>query len=275
VSPAEVKMKNRIFLLALMVISLVHYGSGLSGDAFCAGNTRIISDMDDMRLEIPANPVNIACLHCVSPERIMILGEGARISFMSPQSPWAYKLFPEINRAETRKRRSPEQMKADGVDLALFSPGMDNGKKLRDAGLNTVCAFSALKRPMNIDQFKDNFKRQITMFGDILGPKAQARARRYNEYFQKKVNEILAITSRINKKDRPRVWYGGRGGSMMNTQGFGSVMHWEAEIAGADFLPARLKENYDKATMEQIRSWDPEFVFLSGYCESSDMVTKN
>lgn len=240
-----------------------------------AGDYKTVVDMDDNKIEVPVNPKKIACMHCVSPERIMILGKGETISLMSEQSPWAYKLFPEIKNAKSKEGVTPQQMLDMKIDFVLYTPGMTKGEEYSKVGLKTVCAFSAAKRPMNIDEFMENFERQITMFGDLLGTDAKARADKYNRYFEKKVKQILSITSKIDKKDRPAVYYGGRGNSMLNSQGKGSVMHWNTEVSGGNYLPQALDDNYAKATMQQITSWDPDIILLSGYCDSLDVVNKN
>jgi iron complex transport system substrate-binding protein len=128
---------------------------------------------------------------------------------------------------------------------------------------------------MNLDQFMENFKRQVTLFGDLLGPDAKARADKYNTYFDKKIKQILSITSIIDKKKWPSVYYGGLHGSVLSTQGKGSVMHWNTEVSGGNYLPQKLDDNHAKTTMQQIVSWEPDIILLSGYCDSIEMVTKN
>ena len=174
-----------------------------------AGDYKTITDMCDNKVEAPVNPERIACMHCVSPEKIMTLGKGNSISLMAKQSPWAYRLFPEIKNAQTNRGITPKQMLDMKIDLVLYTPGMTRGEQYSAAGLKTVCTFSADKRPMNLDEFTENFKREVTLFGDLLGPDAKVRADRYNKYFDRKVKQILSITSKINKKNRPAVYYGG------------------------------------------------------------------
>jgi iron complex transport system substrate-binding protein len=143
------------------------------------------------------------------------------------------------------------------------------------AGLKTVCVFSAERRPLNLNEYTDNFKRQITLFGTLLGPDAKARADKYNKYFDQKVKNIRAITSKIDQKNRPSVYYGGLHGSLLGCQGKGSVMHWNVEVSGGNFLPQALEDNHATATMPQVLSWNPDIILLSGYVASPDMVTKN
>jgi iron complex transport system substrate-binding protein len=269
------KMRKNFFVFMLVFVAFVIYGMSTQTNPLYAGDYKTMTDLCGNTVEVPVNPQRIACMHCVSPEKIMTLGKGNVIRLMAEQSPWAYKLFPEIKNAQTNKGVTPEQMLAMKIDFVLYTPGMTKGEQYRAAGLKTVCAFSADKRPMNLDEYMANFKRQITLFGDLLGPDAKSRADKYNNYFDKKVKQILAITSKIDKKNRPAVYYGGLKGNMLNGQGMASVMHWNAEVSGGNYLPKALTDNHAKATMQQVLSWEPDIILLSGYVDSADIVTKN
>lgn len=266
----------RIIRLAfVLLLASVFCGAASYHQSVWAAEYKTVTDMCDRRVEVPVHPKSIACMHCVSPEKIMTLGKGDCISLMSKQSPWAYRLFPEIKSAASNKGVTPEQMLRMGVDCVLYTPGMTKSEPYSAAGLTTVCAFSPESRPMSLDEYRVNFKRQISLFGDLLGPEAKARAERYNRYFDRKVAQILAITSKIDPKDRPAVYYGGLGSDPLKSQGKGSVMHWNTEVAGGCFLPRTLPDNHAKATMPQVLSWDPDIILLSGYCDSMDIVTKD
>ena len=102
----------------------------------------------------------------------------------------------------------------------------------------------------------------------LLGPDARVRAARYCIYFDKKIGQIRAITSKIKEKDRPRIYYGGRGGNPLNSQGKASVMNWDTEIAGGNFLPQSMDNNFVEVNMEQVIAWDPDIILLSGWCSS-------
>jgi iron complex transport system substrate-binding protein len=260
----------RLFWMSMLIVGMAF----LCLPAY-AGEYKTITDMCDRKVEVPVSPERIACMHCVSPEKMMTLGKGNLISLMADQSPWAYKLFPEIKNAKTSKGVTPEQMREMKIDFVLYTPGMTKEEPYNKAGLKTVCVFNPATRPMNLDDYMVNFKRQITLFGDLLGPDAKARANRYNKYFDKKVGQILAITAKIDQKNRPAVYYGGLHGSLLGSQGKGSVMHWNTEVSGGNFLPQALEDNHATATMSQVLSWNPDIILLSGYVASPEMVTKN
>lgn len=268
-------MKTANFLFVLSLISTVFFAVGLQSVPLYAQEYKTITDMCGNKVEVPISPERIACMHCVSPEKIMTLGKGNAISLMAEQSPWAYKFYPEIKNARTNKGVTPKQMLDMKIDFVLYTPGMTKGEQYSAVGLKTVCTFSADKRPMNLDEYMENFKSQITLFGDLLGPDAKARADKYNKYFDKKVKQILSMTSKIDKKNRPAVYYGGRGNNMLNGQGKGSVMHWNVEVSGGNYLSQVLDDNHAKATKEQVLSWKPDIILLSGYCDSLDIVKKN
>jgi len=205
----------------------------------------------------------------------MTLGKGNLISYMAEQSPWAYRLFPEIRNADTARKITPHQLVDAKTDFVLYTPGMTKEEPYAAVGLKTVCPFSDKTRPMNLNEFTQSFKQEVSLFGDLLGPEAKTRADKYNAYFDKKVKQILSITSVIARKNRPSVYYGGLRRSMLNSQGIGSVMHWNVEISGGNYLPQALDDNHATATMEQVLSWEPDIILISGLCDSIDIVTKD
>jgi iron complex transport system substrate-binding protein len=268
-------MKTKVLFLASFVALTLSAVVGMYGIPLHAGEYRTVTDMCGNKVEVPANPARIACMHCVSPEKIMTLGRGDAISLMARQSPWAYRLFPEIEKARKNQGVTPEEMRDMKIDFVLYTPGMTRGEQYNAVGLKTVCAFSPDDRPMNLDEFIKNFKREVSLFGDLLGPEAKARAVKYNAYFDRKVGEILAITSKIDKKDRPSVYYGGLHGGILGSQGRGSVMHWNTEVSGGNYLPQVLDDNHAKASIQQVSSWKPDIIILSAYFNSIDKVKKD
>ena len=268
-------MKHKTFLVILTVLLFTFYAFG---SPLRAADYRIITDMDDRRIEVPTNPKRIACMHGVSSDRIVMLGKGNCLVLTMKPSPWAYKLYPEIRNVETVQppfTGNVEKLLKLKVDLVLYSPFPGEAEKYEAAGIRTACGFSARKRPRTINEFMDNFKRQVMFFGDLLGPEAKTRADKYCEYFDRKINRILAMTSKIDGKDRPTVYYGGRGGDPLASQGKASFMHWITEVAGGIFLPQVHDNNFTEVNMEQVLSWDPDIVLISGWGNAAESVKKN
>lgn len=243
-----------------------------------AADHRTITDMDDNRIEVPANPRRIACMHAVSSDRIIMLGKGKDLVLTMRQSPWAQKLYPETRNVQVVEppfTGNVERMLKLKVDLVLYSPFPGEAEKYKAAGIATACGFSARKRPRTMEEFIDNYKRQVMFFGDLLGPDAQKRAVRYCEYFERKIGQILSVTSKIGKKDRPTVYYGGRGGNLLGSQGKASFMHWITEASGGNFLPQALDNNFVDVNMERVLSWNPDVLFMSGWGTTIDGLKKN
>ncbi len=96
----------------LVLIFLIFMLHGLVSDntSLYAGDYKSITDMCGKRVEIPVNPKRIACMHCVSPEKIMTLGKGDSISLMAEQSPWGRTSFIRD------KKRSDQQGRYTGTD---------------------------------------------------------------------------------------------------------------------------------------------------------------
>lgn len=268
-------MKNRTILLLMMAFMIAM--SGPVSPLYAAGY-RTITDMDDNKIQVPANPTRIACMHAVSADRIIMLGKSASLVLTMKPSPWAYKLYPEIRNVQTAEppyTGNVERMLKLKIDLVLYSPFPGEAEKYKAAGIMTACGFSAQKRPRTMGDFMDNYKRQVMFFGNLLGPRTKVRAERYCRYFDKKMNQILATTSKINKKDRPTVYYGGRGGNPLLNQGKASFMHWITEVAGGNFLPQAHDSNFTEVNMEQVLSWNPDIILMSGRTNTPESVRNN
>ena len=269
-------MKRMSFVVAVVLLPVLFLATFRCDMAvLCAAEVKTVTDMCNHEVNVPVSPERIACMHCVSPEKIMTLGKGSLIALMSEQSPWAYRLFPEIKGAGSNKGVTPAEMLDMDIDFVLYTPGMTKAEPYSTVGLKVVCAFSGETRPMTLDAYQENFTRQVRLFGEILGPDALERADRYIAFFKDKVNRILDITSKIDPKDRPTVYYGGLRSDPLQGQGNGSVMHWNTMVSGGDYLPRNLEDNHAKAAMEQVLLWDPDIILLSGLCDSVDVVAKD
>lgn len=268
-------MKNKVLLLVLTVFLFAFYEISAFASA---ADYKIITDMDDHKIEVPVNPKRIACMHGVSSDRIVMLGKGDCLVLMMKPSPWAYRLYPEIRNIQTVEppfTGNVERMLKLKVDLVLYSPFPGEAEKYQAAGIKTACGFSAQKRPRTVDEFMDNFKRQVMFFGNLLGPEAKTRADRYCRYFDKKINRILSVTSKISKKDRPTVYYGGRSGNLLYSQGKASFMHWLTEVSGGNFLPQAHDNNYTEVNMERVLSWNPDIILISGWGNTAESIKSN
>jgi iron complex transport system substrate-binding protein len=271
-------MKSRLFSHAMAILASIFCAAGPPGFSLAAGDYKYVTDMDDQQIQVPVSPKRIACMHGVSSDRIIMLGKGDRLSLMGEPSPWAYRLYPEIR--DVRIAKPPftgnvERLLKLRIDLVLYSPFPGEAEKYRAAGIKTACGFSARKRPRTMDDFMKNFKRQVAFFGELLGPDAKARADKYCDYYDRKINAILAITSKIEKRDRPLVYYGGRSGNLLFSQGKASVMHWYTELAGGNFLPQALDNNFVEVNMERVLSWNPDIILISGWGHAMDRFKSN
>ena len=270
-------MKRTLPLVPILALFLILPVSLCRAQAPAAGY-RIIADMDDNRIEVPASPKRIACMHGVSSDRIVMLGKGDRMALMMKPTPWAYRLYPEIRHVETVEppfSGNVERLLKLKVDLVLYSPFPGEAEKYRAAGIRTACGFSAGKRPRTMEEFLENFKSQVLFFGNLLGPDALARAHTYCAYFDRKMKAILSITSKIDGKKRPRVYYGGRSGKLMFSQGKASVMHWYTELAGGDYLPRAQDSNFTEVNTEQLLAWNPDVFLISGWGNGGEALQRN
>lgn len=271
-------MKKTIVMVVLVLLSALLGGMTPCQCLLYAGENKWITDMDDNIIEVPVHPKRIACMHAVSSDRIVMLGKGNCLTLMMKPSPWAFKLYPELKNVQIVQppfTGNVERMLKLHVDLVLYSPFPGEARKYQAAGIKTACGFSAQKRPRSMGEFMENYKRQVIFFGDLLGPEARTKADKYCKYFDEKMNKIVSVTSVIKKNDRPTVYYGGRSGNILYSQGRASFMHWMTEIAGGVYLPQVQDNNFTEVNMEQVWAWNPDIVLISGWGDASKNIRNN
>jgi len=168
-----------------------------------------------------------------------------------------------------------EQMLNRKIDLVFYSYFPQQAERLKLAGIKIANAFDVKNRPKNMNEFMENYKKQVLFFGEVLGPDAKKRADKYCIYFDKKITAILNITSKITEEKKPKVYYGGRQHNLFYTQGKDTVMQWYTELAGGIFITRTINQNYPEVTMEQVLLWDPDIILISGIYSSLEAVISN
>jgi iron complex transport system substrate-binding protein len=263
-------------LSMILILFIIHiYNSLLSGEAF-----KIITDLGGNKVEVPVNPKKIASLHGPAYDRIIMLGKIDNIAILmsNKQSSWAFKLYPQLTKIPVMKSYTDvdvEQMLRNKIDLVFYSYFPQQAERVKSVDIKIACSFDVNDRPKNMKEFVENFKKQILFFGEVLGPDAMAQANKYCTYFDKKITAVLNVTSKISENNKPKVYYGGRSGSLFYTQGKNTVMQWYTELAGGIFVTRVLNNNYPEVNTEQVLSWDPDIILVSGMFSSLDAVRDN
>lgn len=114
----------------------------------------------------------------------------------------------------------------------------------------------------------DDLKTWIHLLGNLFG-KSQ-RAKELISYFDMQINEITDITADIPADERPvAVHLSGD----LTVNGTGFTPYW-IDCAGAVSPAAELGQQSVKVDMEQIYSWNPDYIFVGNFTDivPSDLV---
>jgi iron complex transport system substrate-binding protein len=232
-----------------------------------AQGTRSITDRIGRTVKVPLEAKRIACFFGPSYEKVFLLGSADKVAVMSiRQPPWAQKLNPSLKKVPLMPSYSDpdvERILELGVDLVFYWAFPQQIEKMSAAGIPVVCLLSGSKLPTNLEAYIKEYKEEIRLYGEVLGDKAREIASAYCVYYDRKINRVLSITSKIPVSQRPKVYYiSGR--NVFGTQGRYSLGHWLVEMAGGTFVAEDLTQYMVDASMEQIITWNPDVIVVGG-----------
>ncbi len=257
-------MKKKIASIIILMLFIPAIRINSSG----AANTRTVTGVDGTKIDIPDYPERIACFYHPAYDKIVMLSSATRIA-MLPQAaaPWARRFYPELKAIPVNTTPTVpdvEKMLKLKVDLVFYPKGKINISGVEKAGFKVICPFNDGFIPANINEYTAEFKKQVLFFGEILGPEAKIRARKYCKYLEDITARVTAITAKIPEANKPGIYYG-KLADLHSTQGKNTIMKWYTEIAGGIYLPKKLANYFATVNTEQIFAWDPDIVLLGIY----------
>jgi iron complex transport system substrate-binding protein len=266
------KIKN-ISLIVLVLICM-----GTPAVVFAEQNKTItITDLIGRTVDIPETVHHVAALSGPGPEKVFLLGGIDKLAIVPPfykGNSWATKIIPGIKNIPSDSIDDPsiEGLLNQSIDVVLFCDYPKPIEKMADAGIPVVVTLATTPEtePQSIDEFKDNFKKDISIYGDVLGPDAKAKAEKFNKYFDEKVNPILNITSSIPESEKPKVYYV-RGPDALTTHGQNTNTAWLVSMAGGHLVSDQLQDMMPKVSIEQVISWNPDIIVM-GRVNSTSLI---
>ncbi|MCR6629193.1 MAG: ABC transporter substrate-binding protein [Magnetospirillum sp.] len=164
-------------------------------------------------------------------------------------------------------------MLARRVDVVFYRYSPEQTlAKLTEAGLPALLGQPLRHARNDAQDFVDEAKAMVRLFGQVLGGEAPRRAEEWCAYFDERVRFVTGRVAQVPPNRRVRLYYV-RGPQALSTQGRGSYTFWAGTLAGADMVvkDAPLADK-GAASMEDIVRWDPEVV-LVGRQYPLDLVT--
>ncbi len=222
---------------------------------------REITNVDGSTISVPENAERIAAVYGPSYEAAVILGAEDRIVVCADVQyenfPWALKIFkrmkelPHLNNVHSSVNF--EELQKYSPDLVLTFNRPNELKQLKKAGISAVNAVT----PQTLEESLDF----LDVYAEAIGGDAPARAQKYRDYFNKKLDMVKSVTDQLSESERPSVYYAGI--DILTTYGKYSDIKEVIEAAGGRCVTAELDAgNHTQINFEQLAAWNPEYIFI-------------
>jgi iron complex transport system substrate-binding protein len=239
--------------------------------------TTSVTDLLGRTVTIPSPVNHVAVLTGPGSEKIFLLGGMDKVAIVPPiykGKSWATQLIPGIAKIPSDSMDDPsiEGLLNRSIDVVLSSDNSKEIDKITQTGIPVVVtlATTAETEPRSIEEFTDTFKKDVSLYGKVLGSEAEQKADEYNQYFDEKVNKILSITSSIPENERPTVYYV-RGPDALTTHGKNTNTQWLVSMAGGNLVSGDIDEMMPKVSIEQVISWNPDIIVM-GRVNSTSLI---
>ena len=249
-----------------------------AGDSESEPQTRTIVDIAGREVIIPANPTRTASLVGPGYEKIILLNAVEKVVITGSRSAstsWGGVVAPDYaNVAITEDATNPniEEMIELGVEVVFYWDSYPEViERLDQAGIATVVTQLGSGNPKSIEEFLEFQKREVMLFGEVLGEPYLSRAEEWCRFFDAKIAGVRSRTDSLTPDQRPDVYYV-RGPEALTIHGRNSYTMWLVEMAGGNLVSRDSEiELLYTTTMEDVVGWDPEYIFM-GRVNNTDLI---
>ncbi|BBN99969.1 ABC transporter substrate-binding protein [Sporolactobacillus terrae] len=220
-------------------------------------NDKTMVDSTGAKVKVPSQINKIADAWPAHNEIVAMLGSADKIVATidsKQQYPWLYKVFPEMNKAQTlftQTTVNTEQLAAQKPDIIFTSVNPQFVSKTKELKIPTM---------QLIFQNYNDLKKVITTTAQALGGDAQNKADQYNAYLTNKLKEVKAKTSQIPDAQKPKILHIGTFKPLVIDGKDTIVDEWIQAAGGKN--AAEISGNQKPASMEQIIKWDPDMIIV-------------
>lgn len=255
-------MKKFIALFAALALTLpltaCSSGSVSSVGSAPSSSEREVADFTGAKVEIPSEVSAVATAWDDFNAAVLVCGAGKEIvatGNVPGAAPWLYKVDPQMGKALATfgNNFNIEDLMNKKPDIAFINTNSKNLSKLQDAGIPTV--------QVQVTNFNE-LKKSMTITGNALGGDAVKRAAAYNEYFDGKINEITAVTSKIPENQRPKVLHLQGTVDPVVCDGVKTTIDDWITTAGGVNAAQGVVGTVKEVSMEQVTKWNPDIIVL-------------
>lgn len=271
-------MKRKLLMITSLLFVLVLLLAGCFTPQTEPAATRTVTDLVDREVEIPAEVERVAALCGPSYDKVFMLGEKEKVVMVGfPQGPWAELLNPDLKEiaiASNPKAPNIEELLELDVDVVFTWGDPDELLMSKEnAGIPAVASINTIVLPDSAEKFIGAIKGEINLHAEVLGPEAEARAKKYFDYLDEAIEQVTSVTSELAEHEKPKVYYVNDPG-LLATHGKYTSTRWFVEMAGGNLVSKELEQNLAEVNIEQIMAWDPDIVMM-GRVDSTEPVLNN
>ncbi|MGE4559954.1 MAG: ABC transporter substrate-binding protein [Desulfobulbus sp.] len=238
--------------------------------------SRKVTDMAGRVLALPGEVKHVACMDVLCYQKLFMLGASDRaVMIYRTDAPWMNITNPDAAAIhQIAGEPNMEELLLRKVDVAFFAYDIQKTtQKLASIGIPGVVSQAGGLgfRAKTMEDFTRTIKRQILVYGEVLGGRPLERAKAWCRYFDERVRFVTDRTRRLPEASRTRMFYM-RGPTTLETHGKGAYVYWYGKMAGAQMVVEN--EPYftkGPTSMESLLLWDPEVV-LVGRSYSPNLV---
>lgn len=268
-APSGLTLTGEFFAAGTRNVSEEKDDAGESADAAGGKNEgnageemKTVVNLDGEELEVfEEAPERIAAIYGPAYEALVVLGAEDRISVCADVQfenfPWAQKVFSRITELPYLKNVhtsvSTEELKKYDPQLALTFNRPNELKQL--AALDIPAVYGVTSQSL------DDVKKQLSVYAQAVGGDAEDRARKYADYFDRKLKTVTDVTSKMSEDEKPKVYYAGV--DILTTYGKYSDLSEVIAAAGGRSVTAELDAgNHTQVNFEQLAAWNPDYIFI-------------
>lgn len=208
---------------------------------------------------VPTHVTRVADAWFAHASLMMTLGEGRSMvdSVNHARSrPWMFTLQPSLYQARTVQgtRFNAETLLNDGVQLVFVAAGDPQVAALQRVGLPVMqMHFTTL----------NGLKQTLLNTAQAMGTSsAMTRAKLYNQYLDRQLSRIHAITAGLTENQKPLVLHIS---SLhpLKVDGRDTLINDWIQIAGGRNAAQSIKGNMQAVSAEQVLAWQPDIIILA------------
>ena len=278
-------MMKRFLSMFLAVIMIVSTLSGCGSEKIesnkekpvsTEAKTKIVTNLDGTKIEVPTNVERVAALFGPSYEKLYILNAEDKIvaagDFHKDGWPWSNVIYKKLNDIvgieNAHSDLNIEDLLKYDPQVVFYFPNPDAVGAINQSGMTAIPMASTGK-------FEDT-KNVLNLYADILGGESVKIAQKYAKYFDEKVKMVTDITSKIPEEERPKAYFSNQ--EILWTAGKKSDLVELIELAGGNCVHKDIDGgSKNEISIDQLLDWNPDHIFVdhagsSGNASAEDVI---